>query len=88
MYACVLPQSTKGEEGFSKMMQNVKFGLFMLCHITARIPKQSICSIIGTYPEVLCFPLWSSRPVYHGKNKAKMCVCLFVCFTNAICCVY
>jgi len=74
---CVLPRNTEREEGFSKMMRKVKFGLFVLRHTTARIPKPSICGIIGTYTEVLYFPLWSARPLYHGKNKAKICVCLF-----------
>lgn len=33
------------QEGISNNMQKAKFGLFMLCHTAAVIPRQSICYI-------------------------------------------
>lgn len=35
------------EEGSSKHIQKAQCGLFMLCHTSAVIPRQSICYIIG-----------------------------------------
>lgn len=71
VYTSGLPSESK-EEGISKNKRKGNFGLFMLCHTTAIVARQSICNRIrGLCRGFLLSLLGHSRPVYLDKKKTK-----------------
>lgn len=69
----MLPLSTEREESISKNMQKAKFGLFMLCHSTAIIPRQSICNVTGDKRQgSFTFPPWSSGHCIMAKKHSNL----------------